>query len=232
MKLAVMQPYFMPYIGYWQMINLVDKYVIFDDVNYINRGWINRNRILINGEPHFINIPIIKASQNKLIKEIYLCPDKTWCHKNMRMIELAYSRAPFYKEVLSIVQNIMFCKEDNLALFLVHAISQICDYLQIDTMLLLSSNIPKDNSLKGQYKIIDICKSLGADEYINAIGGTKLYCRELFLNNGINLSFLRTNDICYKQFNKTFQPDLSILDVLMFNSKSECKKLLEQYDLV
>lgn len=232
MKIAIMQPYFLPYIGYWQLMNLVDTYVVFDDVNYINRGWINRNRILVNGMPHFINLPIVKASQNKLIKDLCVNTDSMWREKNMRMIELAYGRTIYCRNVLPMIQRIMYCQEEDLVGFLTYAMKEICEYLDIETKRILSSDMKKDNSLKGQYRVLDICKKLSADEYINAIGGRELYNEDLFLENRIKLNFLQTNQIQYEQFKNSFCANLSIIDVIMFNSQKECKEILKQYTLV
>ncbi len=230
-KLGVMQPYFVPYIGYWQLMNLVDKYVIYDDVNYINRGWINRNRILLNGEPHYLNIPMIGASQNKLINEIYVNNDDKLLKKNLKMIESAYSKAPYFKETYHIIEKILRCDKSNLAEYISYSIRVICGYLDIKTELIISSQINKDNNLKGQDKIIEICKILNVKEYYNAIGGKELYDRESFRKNGIELKFLKTNEIRYKQFNNEFQSNLSILDIMMFNDKDSIKDLLTQYEL-
>lgn len=230
-KLGIMQPYFMPYIGYWQLMNLVDKYVIYDDVNFINRGWINRNRILLNGEPHYLNIQMIGASQNRLINEISVNNNDKVLKKNLRMVESAYSKAPYFKEAYHIIEKILKCDKSNLAEYIFDSIKVICDYLDIKTELIISSRIDKDNNLKGQDKIVEICKILNAKEYYNAIGGKELYDYESFKKNGIELKFLKTNDIRYKQFNNEFQSNLSILDVMMFNDKDSIKGLLKQYEL-
>ena len=122
MKLGIMQPYFFPYIGYWQLLNAVDEYVIFDDVNYINRGWINRNRILVNGEPQYINLQLTGASQNKLINEIEVACDPSFAKKRLRTLEQSYGKAPFYQDTMALVTDILDDPEKNLA-----------KYLQIDT---------------------------------------------------------------------------------------------------
>ncbi|MFZ2709007.1 MAG: WbqC family protein [Leptotrichiaceae bacterium] len=231
MKIGIMQPYFFPYIGYWQLINAVDKYVIYDDVNYIKGGWINRNRILINDKPSFINLKMNGSSPNKLIKEIHVSNDNRWKNKLLKSIELSYRKAPFFEMSFPIIEEIINHDEVNLSLYLENLIKRIAEYLEMNTEFVLSSNIEKDNSLKGQDKVIEICKSLGAKEYYNAIGGVELYSAENFNSYGIELRFLRTEYIEYKQFKNDFSPYLSIIDVMMFNSKEEIMNILDMYSL-
>ena len=231
MKIGIMQPYFFPYIGYWQLINAVDKYVIYDDVNYIKGGWINRNRILINDKPSFINLKMNGSSPNKLIKEIHVSNDNRWKNKLLKSIELSYRKAPFFEMSFPIIEEIINHDEVNLSLYLENLIKRIAEYLEMNTEFVLSSNIEKDNSLKGQDKVIEICKSLGAKEYYNAIGGVELYSAENFNSYGIELKFLRTEYIEYKQFKNDFSPYLSIIDVMMFNSKEQIMNILDMYSL-
>lgn len=148
MKIGIMQPYFFPYIGYWQLINAVDKYVIYDDVNYIKGGWINRNRILINDKPSFINLKMNGSSPNKLIKEIHVSNDNRWKNKLLKSIELSYRKAPFFEMSFPIIEEIINHDEVNLSLYLENLIKRIAEYLEMNTEFVLSSNIEKDNSLK------------------------------------------------------------------------------------
>jgi hypothetical protein len=231
-KVGVMQPYFIPYIGYWQLINAVDKYVIFDDVNYINRGWINRNRILVNGKNQYYNILMHDASQNKLINEIKLIKETKELDKSLQTLRMAYKNAPYFNETFPIIEKIILYYENNLALFLENSIKELSRYLGISTEFIRSSDVIKDNTLKGQDKILAICKKLKADQYINAIGGQELYSYEKFSMEGIQLAFLKTDDIYYKQFDNEFQKNLSIVDVLMFNPLNEVKIMLNQYQLI
>lgn len=232
MKLGIMQPYFLPYIGYWQLLNAVDQYVIYDDVNFIKGGWINRNNILINNEAKLFNIQMQGASSNKLINEIEVSQNQVWKKKFLKTIENSYSKAPFYKEVYPVIENIVNYDETNLAKYIYHSISKVCDYLNIHTKLIISSEVNKDNDLKGQDKVIEICKILGANEYYNAIGGQELYSYSGFKDNGISLKFLETSKIEYSQFNDKFIPNLSIIDVLMFNSKEKIKSMLDDYKVI
>lgn len=232
MKIGIMQPYFLPYIGYWQLLNAVDKYVIYDDVNYIKGGWINRNRILINKETKYFNVKLNGASPNKLINEVEVSNDNIWQKKLLKTIEENYKKAPFFKEVFSVIDKIIENDEKNLAKYLEFSIKEICKYLDIKTELILSSNLEKNNSLKGKDKVITICKKLNGTEYYNAIGGQELYSFEEFKQNGIELRFLKTNEIIYKQFGDEFISNLSILDVLMFNSKEKVKEFLNNYSLI
>ena len=226
MKLGIMQPYFLPYIGYWQLINAVDKYVIYDDVNYINRGWINRNNILLNKQQFLFTLTLLGASQNKLINEITVCEEQD---KLIKTFETAYKKAPFFSEAFLVVKQIFEYNDKNLAKFIGNSIMRIADYLGLKTEFVYSSEIEKDCSLKGREKILSICKILRATEYFNAIGGKELYNQADFEANNIKLTFLKASQIEYKQFNNSFVPNLSILDVMMFNSVKEIGKMLEEY---
>lgn len=219
----------MPYIGYWQLIKAVDKFVIYDDVNYINKGWINRNNILVNGDKHLFSIALRGASQNKLINEISISDDFVKLRKTMAM---AYSKAPYYTEISQLMDKIMEFPKDNIASFIGNSISLICDFLDIKTELIMSSSIEKDNSLKAQNKILEICDKLNADTYVNAIGGQELYNKEDFKEAGITLNFLKPELTPYKQFKGEFIAGLSILDVLMFNAKEDIQILLDNYNLI
>lgn len=232
MKLGIMQPYFIPYIGYWQLMNAVDKYTIYDDVNFIKGGWINRNRILVNGEPKYFNIPMLGASPHKLINEVEVNHNEKLKNKNMRVIEGAYQKAPYYNEVKDLLEKIMNGEQKSISDFILNSFKIINEYLEIDTELILSSTLNKDCSLKGQDKVLSICELLGATEYYNAIGGQELYSFEEFKKHGIDLKFLETGKIEYKQFHNEFQSNLSIIDVMMFNSKDKIKEFLNQYTLI
>lgn len=226
-----MQPYLFPYIGYWQLVNIVDKFVIYDDVNYIKGGWINRNNILINGKAKLSNLRLNSASSNKLINEIEIKHDDTYNNKLLKAIKESYSKAPFIQDVLPMLECVIRCKEKNLAKYLKNTIIEVCMYLGIDTNIIISSEINKNSKLKSQDKLIEICKKLETDQYINAIGGQKLYTKDDFLKEGIELSFLKPKEIVYKQFNNEFIPNLSIIDVMMFNHPEKIKEMLDEYEL-
>lgn len=232
MKLGIMQPYFFPYIGYWQLIHEVDIYVIYDDVNFINRGWINRNNILINNNAKLINLQLQKVSQNKLINEIEIFDKDSHNKKLLKTIESAYKKAPYFDYAFPLIETIIKQSENNLGKFLTYSIKEICNYLGIETKLILSSQINKNTNLRGQNKIIDICKILGANEYINAIGGKSLYSIDEFSLNGIQLKFLRTEDIMYQQFTNEFVPSLSVIDIMMFNSQEKINQIINNYKLI
>ena len=231
MKVAIMQPYFFPYIGYWQLMDAVDCFVIYDDVNYIKQGWINRNKIQVDGSERYFHISICKASQNKKINQLNVDTDIRERKKTIRTIELAYKNAPNFMRVFPMAKEIILNKEINLADYLADSLQKTASYLGIKTKLIRSSEINKNNTRKGQDKILDICKILGADEYYNAIGGKKLYTSNAFHEKGIQLYFLRTGEIKYQQFKTDFISNLSILDIMMFNSTELIAEILKNYTL-
>lgn len=218
MKIAVMQPYFLPYIGYWQLINAVDVFVLLDDVNYINRGYINRNNILLNGQPHMFSIPLKKASQNRLISEIKLnFPDRQR-HKLLKTVESAYKKAPYFEIIFSLFHEILMHNENDLTSFIENSIIKVLGYLDIQKQLIRSSDLKKDDSLKGQARVLEICDKFNATTYINLPGGKDLYNSGDFATHNIELKFITPNIKPYKQFESDFVAKLSILDILMFLS--------------
>lgn len=229
MKLGIMQPYFFPYIGYFQLIKIVDKYIVSDDLHYIKHGWINRNYILVNNEKKMFTIKLKKASSNKLINEIEVLDDfKDW----LKTIQLNYSRAPYYKEVYDLLKRIINYDNRILSEFIVNSLKEILQYLQIDTPIVMESQLNKNHNMKGQDEVIELCRIMGANHYINAIGGQSLYDKAYFSDHEIELNFIKTEFVPYKQFGKEFTPSLSILDIMMFNSVDEINRMLDKYDLI
>ena len=228
MKIAIHQPKLLPYIGYWQLIYAVDTFVIYDDVNFVKRSFINYNSILINKQQKKFTLELIGASQNKLINEIKVGENS---NKILRTLELNYKKKPYYNLALPVLREIFCQKEKNLAKFIGYSIKKIFKYLEIDKKFIYSSQIDKNNNLKGQFKIIDICQKLNAKQYINAIGGKSLYDREKFLSKGINFNFIETNFTKHKNLNN-FNANLSIIDIMMNYSKNEILDILNSYKLV
>lgn len=230
MKLAIMQPYFFPYIGYFQLINAVDKFVLLDDVNYIKKGWINRNRILVSNMEYLFTIPVKDASQNKRINEIFLVEEDIWKTKLLKTLEASYKKAPFYNVTISMIKNLINSNEKNLSKYIFNSLEQLNSYLGITTKIISSTSVYKNSCLKGQNRIIDICRKENTDVYINAIGGMSLYSRDEFVKDGFELRFIRPRKVEYPQYDGQFIPWLSIIDVIMFNSKENIKTILNQFE--
>ena len=232
LKIGIMQPYFMPYIGYWQLMNAVDKYVIYDDVNYIKGGWINRNRILVNGKVTYYNVQLDGASPNKLINQISIDTNIGLLKKKYRTLEMSYAKAKSYKTAIELMHDIIFYECDNIVDYILNSFNVVNDYLGIDTELILSSAINKDNTKRGQDKVIEICKILDATEYYNAYGGINLYNKKDFEINGIELSFVKTKEYEYKQCCSGFAKDLSIIDLLFCLEREELIQLLYCFEVI
>ena len=232
MKLAIMQPYIFPYIGYFQLIKAVDKFVIYDDVNFINRGWINRNRILVNGKDSLFTIPLKEASQNKLINEIEVNWDDAWKAKWLKTLEQSYKKAPFFQQVKPIIEQTLEQEKTIFSEIIVENLKLINAYLGITTEIIPSSAIYQNIELKAQTRILDICLQEKANHYINPIGGIELYQKEVFEEKGMQLNFIKSKPVQYPQLKNDFVPWLSILDVLMFNSVEQIQTFLDSYELV
>lgn len=229
-KVAVMQPYIFPYIGYFQLVNAVDDFVFYDDVNFIKRGWINRNNILINNEAKLLSFPCIGVSQNKEIREIEINLEDKQYNKNLKSISLAYKQAPYFEDILPLVESVFTKNHKTISNLTIDSIITIADYLNLKTNFHLASQSFEDTKeLERADRLISITKNLNGSEYINAIGGKTLYQKDYFYEQGVNLKFLQPKMIAYKQFEGDFISSLSMIDVLMFNSIDQVKFLLNQY---
>ena len=211
----------MPYVGYFQLMAIVDKYVIFDDVSYIKRGWSARNNILVNGQAHLFNVAVEGGSQNNLYTQVTVIDNFA---KLRKTLEMAYKKAPFYQETMDLLERVFNYNDRRFNYFMKNSYSIILEYLGIKTDLLFSSDLSNNKELKGKDKILDICHLLGASEYYNAIGGQELYDRKEFDANGIKLGFVEPVIEPYPQLSKEFVPGLSVIDILMMNSKEETLK--------
>lgn len=216
MKLAVMQPYFCPYVGYFQLIAAVDIFVIYDNIKYTKKGWINRNRILQNGKEVLVSLPLKNASDCAHVVERELAVDFQRSTLLNRFRE-AYRSAPYFKQTFPFLERLVTYADPNLFRFLHQSIVQTCEFLGISTEVMVSSDIAIDHDLKNQDKVVALCQALGADTYVNAIGGMELYSQAAFKENGIGLKFIRSGPFEYQQFGGAFIPWLSIIDVMMFN---------------
>lgn len=231
MKLAIMQPYFLPYIGYFQLIGAVDLFVVYDNIKYTKKGWINRNRMLRDGSDAMFSLPLKGDSDHKDVRERELAADFRR-EKLLQQFAEGYRRAPCLAQTMALLEQVILYPETNLFRFLDHSIHAVCGHLGIRTEIRISSTVPIDHGLKAQDKVIALCKALGADTYVNPIGGVELYSREEFASHGIELQFLRARPFEYPQLGDPFVPWLSIADVLMFNPPDHVREhLLPSYEL-
>lgn len=233
MKIAIMQPYFFPYIGYFQLIHSVDEFIIYDNIKFTKKGWINRNRILSNSIDQFITLPLKKDSDYLNINQRFL--SYTWSTDKKNMLNLvseSYRKAPHFEKVYPLLEKCLNIDDINLFYFIYFSLKEILSFLEISTKITVSSSIDINHELKSEQKVIAICKAQNANIYINPIGGSELYSKERFESNEITLKFHKSNPINYPQFNNEFIPWLSIIDVLMFNSANNIKKYLNNYNLL
>ena len=226
MTLAIMQPYLFPYIGYWQLVYSADTFVIMEDLHYIKQGYINRNSILVNGKAQRITLELMHASQNKLMTEIEIGNNR---EQLLKTVERAYKHAPYFNDVFPLIRTVLEFPEKNLAKFTSNSIVKISNFLGLDTKFVHSCDFERDHRLRAQDMVLDICKKFNATNYINTIGGQKLYSSEVFKDHGINLNFIEPEIIEYRQFKNEFVPKLSIIDVMMFNSREEIDEMLKKF---
>lgn len=232
MRLAIMQPYFFPYIGYFQLMHSVDRFVIYDNIQYSKGGWLNRNRILANGSDVYVSLHLKKDSDYIDVRDRFLSTQfKQENLKILRKIKEAYRKAPCFTDFFPVVKKCLEFDDPNLFNFIFHSLIEITRYLSLKTDFVVSSQINCDHDLKGQERVIAICRHLGATTYINPPGGRQLYDPEAFSFSGIDLKFIEPRIISYPQFGNTFFPCLSIVDVLMFNSSERAKELIGEYSI-
>ena len=227
-----MQPYIFPYIGYFQLIAAVDAFVVYDNIKYTKKGWINRNRYLLNGQPATFSLPLRKDSDELDIRDRQLSADFNRS-KLLAQVREAYRKAPHFIETLALMEQVIGNPVENLFDYLHSGITRTCEHLKITTPILVSSTIDADHSLHSQERVIGIAKAVGASEYINPIGGLALYSKDEFARQSLTLGFIRSRPFDYPQFGEVHVPWLSIMDVLMFNGAEKSREsLLPQFDLI
>jgi hypothetical protein len=230
-KLAIMQPYFLPYIGYYQLMSAVDLFIVYDNIKYTKKGWINRNRMLQDGADAMFSIPLKSDSDALDIRDRQIAADFRR-DKLLNQLRASYAKAPCFEQTFPLIEAIVRHEDANLFGFLLHAIEKSARHLGIATPIRVSSTVPIDHGLKGQDKVIALCAAVGADTYINPPGGVDLYSPDAFRAKGIDLKFMRPRPVEYAQFGQPFVPWLSIVDVLMFNPVDRIRDdLLGSYDL-
>ncbi len=216
MRVAIMQPYFLPYIGYFQLIGSVDLFILYDNIKYTKKGWINRNRMLQNGKDVVFSLPLKSDSDFLDVRDRELAADFSR-DKLLNQIDSAYRRAPNFTQTFPLIEQIVWHEENNLFKFIHHSIVKTCEYLGITTEIRVSSDIPIDHDLKNQDKVLALCEAVGSGAYVNTIGGMELYSRDEFRARNIELKFIKSKPFEYAQFSNEFVAWLSILDVMMFN---------------
>jgi len=252
MKLAIMQPYFFPYIGYFQLIKAVDKTILYENVNFKIENWMTRNRIQIkNEQPLYISIPVRSRSSNKKIAEIEIAEHEKWKRRLKRSLQFNYGKSEYFSEVFPQLEKIIDTKKTHLHSYNGETIRLITELLEIGTKIEYNNQhyLELEKKLNQKYqdtlideslkkskrkteRIISISKQEQANIYINAYGGTALYDKNEFAAHGIELFFLKTKDHNYKQFSNNFYPNLSILDVLLNCGIENTQKLLTNYELI
>lgn len=237
MKLGIMQPYFFPYIGYFALIKYTDKWIVFDTVQYIEKGWINRNRIIHPTQPEatYFTIPLEKHKQSTIIKDIKISSDKSYKDKIIGQLNTSYKkRAPYFKEVMEVVTNCLDYEETDLTKLNIYAMEKVCEYIGIPFKYQVFSKMNleiEQVSDPGEWAL-NISKALKVTSYVNPPGGIELFSKEKFNDAGIALEFLKPNLCEYNQKKKSFLPGLSIIDVMMFNSKEEIIKMLDDFEII
>lgn len=227
-----MQPYFFPYIGYFQLIAAVDSFVLYDNIKYTKKGWINRNRMLRNGKDAMFSLPLKSAADHLDVCERELAADFNR-DKFLNQFRGAYRSAPHYERTFSLVEQIVRHEDTNLFGFLHHSIAKTCEHLGVTTPINISSEIAIDHELTNQDKVLALCAAVGAETYVNPIGGLELYSKETFRDKGIDLKFIRSRPFEYTQFGGSFVPWLSIIDVMMFNPEENISACINgNFDLV
>ncbi len=232
-RLAIMQPYLFPYIGYFQLVSAVDIFVVYDDVNYMKQGWVNRNNVLVDNKAHRFTLPVKAASSFALIKDVEVDPRayRPWREKFLRTLTQAYSKAPYVKKVTELVSSVLKVDATHIAEISRDSVFAVSAEIGLSPCFVPSSRTFGNADLKAQVRVLDICRQVGAGQYVNAIGGTELYRSSAFKEAGCSLSFLKPGLSHYNQFKGPFVAGLSIIDVLMFNEPVAIGSLLHDNEL-
>lgn len=232
MKIAIMQPYFFPYIGYFQLMKEVDRFVFYDDAQYMKGGWVNRNRILLGAAPAWLTAPVAHGTIEMSINQRYYLRDGNGFESLGRKLEAAYRKAPYFNSIFPRLKVWLKCQDDNVARFNQFHLVEIARLVGIRCEFLTASSVLQGSSSRGQDRVIEICQALGATEYVNPIGGLELYSKAKFAAEDIVLSFLKARATGYPQHGDPHVPFLSIIDVLMFNPLERLPGMLEHFDRV
>lgn len=255
MKLAIMQPYFMPYIGYFQAISAVDKYILYSNLNFIKEAWMNRNRLLLkDGRIYQFTVPLLHKSSNQMIGEVKIDNTKPWAKNLLLTIASNYNKSPYFSETYPLLEELLNRRYDFLYELNAACVTGIADFLGLRTVIEYDNSrfldmeedlstidthgyerfpyMEKTSPIKKTARVIEMCRREGAQTFINAIGGQALYDKVEFSKYGIDLKFVKTGEIAYPQHHDFQEPNLSIIDVLMFNGKEGTRELLEKYTLV
>jgi hypothetical protein len=233
MRIAIMQPYLFPYLGYFQLMHAADKFLLLDDVNYINRGWVNRNNILVNDKPFLFTLPLQKVSQHKKINETMIAADEKWKSKFMATLYAAYHQSPHYGEVFELIRSVITFDELRLSVFLQNSLEKIVAFIGMETRMISVGSTETAVILKGQERILDLCRANMADAYINLPGGKNLYDPIEFDRRNVRLLFIEPHFPVYPQpRQQAFAPGLSIIDLLMNNSRESVAEMIKDYDIV
>ncbi|CDB40578.1 putative uncharacterized protein [Azospirillum sp. CAG:260] len=231
-KIAIMQPYLFPYVGYFQLINAVDIFVFHDDIQWIKGGWINSHTIWSKNGELKVSLPVSKHSSFSNIDEVNLVPDIKSRIKYLNIIKQTYLKSPHFLTIFPLVEKIIMKQEENVAKFVENSFLELLPLLGLKPKIMYTRLMNNDKSLKGEEKVIDICKCVEGTNYINTINGKHLYDKEHFFSHNIVLNFLDREIEPYKQFGNEFVPYLSIIDLLMFNDIETVQKMITKGKLV
>ncbi|MDT0675961.1 WbqC family protein [Autumnicola musiva] len=233
MKVAIMQPYFFPYIGYFQLIAATDVFVFYDDVNFIKKGWIHRNNFLFNQSRSLVSIPLKKPSQNKKIDEILIHQEnfEIWKKKFLKSIFQNYKCSPHFEEIWELINSFFSKNFTSISELSMESVKAVCSYLNIKRMFLTSSTLDYNRNQNAEEKILEINHLLKSSEYYNLSGGKHLYEGKNFKKKNISLKFMKDKGSKYPQQRKGFEANLSIIDVLMFNDIPAITNMLSNYTI-
>lgn len=237
MKLGIMQPYFFPYIGYFSLLRNTDKWIVFDTVQYIERGWINRNKIIHPAKPEamYVTVPLMEHRRIDAIRDIRIDRKQLYVDKILGQIQASYKkRSPYFDEVFHLVEGCLNTETESISRLNILSMKKVCGYLEISLDLQIFSEMKIDlGKIDAPDEwALNISKALGAEEYINPPGGKDFFCKEKYEKSGIKLSFLKANSVLYDQKKSVFLPNLSIIDAMMFNSKEDVRNMLDDFSIL
>ena len=225
MIVAIHQPEYLPWLGFFKKMMNAELFVFLDDVQFRKKGWQNRNRIRINDGTTLLSIPVHTHSYPK-INEVTIDNEKNWSIRHKKSILYNYARAPYFDEIKDFIESIFEKKFQYLVDLNTEIIKFIMNELEIKSKIVFSSEL--EISKKGSDRVLDICKAVGADHYITGTFWAESNLRvEEFKKSNIDVEFQKFQHPIYKQIHGEFIPEMSIIDLLFNEGRKEAKKILQ-----
>ena len=226
MRVAVHQPNYLPWLGFFQKMGLCDAFVLLDNVQYPRREFCNRTRVKSSQGAVWLTIPVIRGNVNQQIGEVKLFEPKRNLAQQSKRLHHYYGQAPYYRLLATYLESVFAEDWAELLPLNVALIKALADILGINTPLLLASGLGESSGVKSE-RIIAICQQLGADAYLSGQGGRAYNDPKAFAAAGLKLVYQNFTPPVYPQGGEAFIPGLSVLDLIAYTGLASRRYLAE-----